>query len=106
SRTESFCLAALEAGACGVPVVAPHVGGLPETVVDGVTGDLYAPGDEAAAADLLVRMLSDDGRREELARAAVQRARTFGREAVLPSYLGLYDDVLNGGRRARDALAG
>jgi N-acetyl-alpha-D-glucosaminyl L-malate synthase BshA len=106
SSAESFCLAALEAAACGVPVVAPNVGGLPDTVLDGVTGDLYPPGDENAAARLVVRMLSDRRRRESLAAAAVQRARAFAREEIVPSYLDLYENVLNGSRRARDAVAG
>src|SRR5207237_10257970 len=59
SRTESFCLAALEAAACGLPVVAPRVGGLPETVIDGRTGHLYEPGDEAGAARAVAGILAD-----------------------------------------------
>src|SRR5262249_47237153 len=59
SRTESFCMAALEAAACGIPAVAPDVGGLPETVLHGQTGELYEPGDEAGAAEALTRLLTD-----------------------------------------------
>ena len=48
SRYESFCLAALEALACGVPVLATKVGGLPEVIVDGQSSLLFQYGDEAA----------------------------------------------------------
>jgi L-malate glycosyltransferase len=94
SRAESFCLAALEAAACGVPVVAPRVGGVPEVVADGETGELFEPGDEEAAAGLVVRLLRDPFRRSAMAVAAVRRARRFGGEVVVPRYEALYRRVL------------
>lgn len=106
SLAESFCLAALEAAACGIPVVAPRVGGLPETVIDGITGDLYAPGDEDAASRHVVRLLEDRGRREAFADAALARARQLARDVVVPTYLDLYETICVGSRRARDAVAG
>ncbi len=90
SRTESFGLAVLEAAACGVPAVAPRVGGLPEVIVDGVTGLLYEPGDEDAAVADVAGLLSDDRLRHLMGRAAVARARTFDREDVVSRYEGLY----------------
>jgi glycosyltransferase involved in cell wall biosynthesis len=71
---EPFGLTALEAMACGVPVVATAVGGLIDTVVDGVTGDLVAPRDPAGLARALRCLLDDDARRLGYAAAAVDRA--------------------------------
>ena len=71
---EPFGLTALEAMACGVPVVARAVGGLADTVVDGVTGDLVAGGDPRTLGGTLRRLLGDDVRRFHYAAAAVDRA--------------------------------
>jgi N-acetyl-alpha-D-glucosaminyl L-malate synthase BshA len=94
SRAESFCLAALEAAACGLPVVAPRVGGLPETVVDGHTGVLYEPGDEAGAARAVVALLANREPRRRMGAAAVWHAQQFSAAAVVPRYEQLYHDVL------------
>jgi len=101
SRSESFCMAALEAMACGVAVVAPRVGGLPELVDDGVTGHLFGPGDEAAAADAVVGILADPGRAALMASQAARRAMVLSGDAVVPRYESLYLDLVGGG-----ALAG
>jgi len=71
---EPFGLTVLEAMACGVPVVATAVGGLTDTVVDGVTGDLVAPRDPAGLAKTLHQLLGDDNRRTAYGAAAVDRA--------------------------------
>lgn len=94
SRDESFCLAALEAAACGVPAVAPRVGGLPETVWDGQTGHIYEAGDEAGAAGAVVALLGDSARRAALADAAVRRARLLSTDAIVPAYTRVYELVL------------
>jgi N-acetyl-alpha-D-glucosaminyl L-malate synthase BshA len=105
SRTESFCMAALEAAACGVPTVAPDVGGLPETVLDGQTGKLYGPGDEAGAAEALTRLLSEGDLRRRMGEAAAWHARRLSAAAVVPRYDQLYRDVLAGRRVELDAEA-
>jgi glycosyltransferase involved in cell wall biosynthesis len=71
---EPFGLTALEAMACGVPVVASAVGGLADTVVDGITGDLVAPRDPAGLSVTLRRLLRDEVRRLSYASAARDRA--------------------------------
>lgn len=59
SRSESFGVAVLEASSCGVPVVVSDVGGLPEVVLDGATGTVVASEDVDAAAEAIVRIVSD-----------------------------------------------
>ena len=87
SAQESFGLAALEAMACEVPVVASRVGGLPEVIEHGVTGYLHAPEalDEMAAS--AVMLLTDDVRHRAVATAGCHRVRVhFCVERVVPMY--------------------
>jgi N-acetyl-alpha-D-glucosaminyl L-malate synthase BshA len=94
SETESFGLAALEAMACGVPVVASNAGGIPEVVVDGETGFLAPVGDVATMTNRALEVLRDPTRLETLRRAAVARAAEFSADKVVPLYERLYEDVL------------
>jgi D-inositol-3-phosphate glycosyltransferase len=71
---EPFGLTPLEAMACGVPVVATEVGGLTDTVVDGITGDLVPPRDPRALATALRRLVGDEVRRFSYSAAAADRA--------------------------------
>jgi glycosyltransferase involved in cell wall biosynthesis len=73
---EPFGLTPLEAMACGVPVVAYAVGGLAESVIDGVTGTLVPPRDVRRLAGALRAVLGDEVRRMSYASAAVDRVRS------------------------------
>lgn len=77
SLYEPFGLVALEALACGVPVVASSVGGLREIVVDDECGILVPPGDSVALAQALLSLLKDEPRRLRLAEGARRRAERF-----------------------------
>jgi glycosyltransferase involved in cell wall biosynthesis len=75
---ESFGVAAVEAAACGLPVIAARVGGLPEVVLDGQTGLLVTPGDVNALAAAMARLLSEPELRARMGQA--------GRRFVLEHY--------------------
>jgi len=95
SETESFGLAALEAMACGVPVIASAVGGLPE-VVGTEGGFLAEPGAVARMATEAAAILADPARHARMRAAAAQRALDFTTEQVVPRYEALYREVLGG----------
>ncbi len=97
SESESFGLAALEAMACGVPVVASDVGGLPEVVAHGMTGFLAPVGDVAAMAQHVLALLADRGLWQQMSWAALDRvARFFQADAAMDAYEAVYRDVLKG----------
>ncbi len=97
SEQESFGLAALEAMACEVPVVASRVGGVPEVVDDGVTGYLSAVGDVEKMSEDAARLLSDEGARREMGRRARESALArYSTEQIIPRYVEFYERVLRG----------
>jgi N-acetyl-alpha-D-glucosaminyl L-malate synthase BshA len=94
SSQESFGLAALEAMACEVPVVASRVGGLPEVIEDGVTGALHAPEDLDGMAASAARLLTDPAAHRRMARAARWTvAERFCVNEVVPQYEALYAEL-------------
>jgi N-acetyl-alpha-D-glucosaminyl L-malate synthase BshA len=95
SIKESFGLAALEAMACGVPVVASNVGGLPEIIEDGVTGFVCAPDDVAGMAERGVRLLTDPELHGRIAANASSLVRTsYCTDRIVPLYEEAYRRVL------------
>jgi D-inositol-3-phosphate glycosyltransferase len=95
SVNESFSLVALEAMACGIPVVAPRVGYLPRLVEDGVTGHLYGPGDAREGARKAAALLLDpEARRREGAAARERALARHSWDAVAADFAGLYRDLL------------
>ena len=87
SSQESFGLAALEAMACEVPVVASRVGGLPEVIEDGVSGFLHPLDDLDAMAASAVKLLTDPVLHREVGQAACLRVRSeFCVEKIVPMY--------------------
>ena len=90
SEVESFGLAALEAMACGIPVVATRVGGVPEVVEHGTSGFLRPVGDVAAMADDVVALLSDPSLHARMSSAARARALHFRAEPIVDAWEDLY----------------
>jgi L-malate glycosyltransferase len=99
SQTESFGLAALEAMACGSPVVASRAGGIPEVVDDGVTGILEPVGSVEAMGRRAVELLRDPPRYAAMREAAIAKAREFSADRIVPMYEQLYQEVLRGSAR-------
>ncbi len=100
SETESFGMAALEALASEVPVIASASGGLLEVVDDGVDGYLLPVGDVEAMAERAIELLADDSRRREFGRAGRQVAvERFDVSRIVPQYLAYYERVLGAERR-------
>jgi len=96
SQLESFGLAALEAMACEVPVIATNVGGVPEVVEHGVDGFLVEPGDVKEAARFATEILSRADRGREMGKIArINAKKNFCANDVIPAYENYYKRVLS-----------
>lgn len=82
-QPEPFGLVVMESMAVGTPVIGSRCGGIPEQIVEGTTGLMFEPGDEAQLAEALALLLRDDDLRQRMGRAAQQRfQQVFGIEAA------------------------
>ena len=98
SDSESFCLGILEAMCFGCPSVATAVGGIPELVVPGVTGELVPANDADALARAVEFLLANPARRRAMGEAGRRRAReNFSAAAIVPRYEELYRRVCRRG---------
>ncbi len=95
SESESFGLAALEAMACKVPVVATNVGGIPELIVNGVTGFMSNVGDIDDMAKNSLYILEDCDRLNTFKKAALKRAKEFELSLILPQYEAYYQKIVD-----------
>jgi glycosyltransferase involved in cell wall biosynthesis len=94
SLMEPFGIAVLEAMACGKPVVGSNVGGMRDTILDGVNGFLVPPGDSQALASALSKLLQDPGARYDMGKESAKRAREiFDWNKVASSYVRLLNRV-------------
>lgn len=95
SEYESFGLAALEAMACGVPMVSSNTGGLPEINIEGVTGGLSDVGDVDDMVKKAIAILQDCEVLKGYKKRAFEHAQKFSMDRILPQYEALYTSVIN-----------
>jgi D-inositol-3-phosphate glycosyltransferase len=103
SYSESFGLVALEAQACGTPVVATAVGGLRTAVADGISGVLVDGHDPKAWSSVIARLLQEPQRRVLLSIGAIEHASHFGWDATARGTLDIYDQVIGAARKSLEA---
>jgi len=103
SYSESFGLVALEAQACGTPVVATAVGGLRTAVADGISGVLVDGHDPKAWSSVIARLLQEPQRRVLLSMGAIEHASHFGWDATARGTLDVYDQVITESRKSLEA---
>jgi len=104
SYSESFGLVALEAQACGTPVVATAVGGLRTAVADGISGVLVDGHDPRAWSSVLARLLQEPQRRVLLSMGAIEHASHFGWDATARGTLDIYDQVITDAARVNKSI--
>ena len=101
SELESFGLAALEAEACEVPVIATRIGGIPEVVSDGETGFLSDIGDTEKMSDDVMKLLKDEDMRVEMgAKARESAVSRYSSDLIIPQYISFYEKILQTAKSA------
>ena len=95
SETESFGLAALEAMACGVPVISSNSGGLPEVNKDGFSGYLSAVGDIKKMSSDAISLLKDKDKLMQFKINALETAKSFDIQQIVPLYEQVYNQAIN-----------
>lgn len=95
SETESFGLAALEAMACEVPVIASNAGGIPELVQNGVSGFMAEVGNVTEMAEKGIFILENEERLHQFKSNALARALEFDINNIVPVYERFYEEVLS-----------
>jgi len=93
SHYESFGMVALEAMACGTPVIASQVGGLAFLVQDGVTGYTVPDGDDDILCEKLTLILGDESLRKRMGRAAADYARNYDWAKIARQIVGVYEKL-------------
>ena len=91
SEKESFGLAALEAMACGVPVISSNTGGLPEVNIQGVSGFLSNVGDVEEMAENALKILASDEILAKFKKQAIESAMVYDTKKIVPMYERLYE---------------
>ena len=101
SELESFGLAALEAEACEVPVIATRIGGIPEVVSEGETGFLSDIGDTEKMSDDVMKFLKDEELRQTFgAKARELAVSRYGSDLIIPQYINFYEKILGAAKSA------
>lgn len=104
SYSEGMPLSVLEAMACERPVVATRVGGIPDAVVDGVTGALIDSRNAVQLAERILALLRDPARARAMGRAGRKRARDFfSLDRTTTQVLGIYGQLLNPNKLTRQS---
>jgi glycosyltransferase involved in cell wall biosynthesis len=104
SRSEGFGRVNLEAMAMGKPVISTNVGGIPEVVLDGVTGILVPPGKPKALSHAIMRLLDDPGLRESMGREGRRRVEgNFTLKAHVQGIEKIYGEILRIGEISKES---
>ena len=99
ARADTFPSGVLEAMACGIPVLATAVGGIPEQVEEGRSGFLTPPGDALALGARIVQLCTDPAMKQRMGAEALERAqRLYGLDRQVDAYLAWYAELLEPGR--------
>jgi D-inositol-3-phosphate glycosyltransferase len=94
SYSESFGLVAIEAQACGTPVIAARVGGLPTAVRDGISGVLVDGHEAATWADSIIDVVTNEQLRAKLSAGAIDHASHFGWEDTTDKLIAVYNEAV------------